>query len=137
MATKRTIKKAETMAAKAAAVTETPVTSVGASKEEAVKAETKKTETTKTTAAKKTTATKKTATRKPAAKTTQTNTDVYVQFLGREIKAKDVVENIKKIWTEEMGNKEADLNDLKVYVKLEENRAYYVFNGDVSGFVEL
>ena len=50
---------------------------------------------------------------------------------------KDVLENVKKIWTEEMGKKEKDLKDVKIYIKPEENAAYYVINGDVTGAVGL
>ena len=32
-----------------------------------------------------------------------------------------------------MGNKVKDLIDLKIYVKTEENAAYYVINNDVTG----
>ena len=36
-----------------------------------------------------------------------------------------------------MGKKEADLVDLKVYIKPEVNGAHYVINGDITGFIEL
>ena len=62
---------------------------------------------------------------------------MYVQFWGKEVYAKDVVESIKKIWTEEMGKKEEELTDLKVYIKPEDNGAHYVINGDVTGFLGL
>ena len=91
------------------------------------------------TTAKKTT--EKPATeKKPAARRTvkkEVNAEVYVQFLGKEVYAKDVLENVKKIWTEEMGKKEKDLKDVKIYIKPEENAAYYVINGDVTGAVGL
>ena len=67
----------------------------------------------------------------------ETNTEVYVQFWGKEVYARDVVAGIKKIWTDEMGKKEADLTDLKVYIKPEDNGAHYVINGEITGFVEL
>lgn len=71
--------------------------------------------------------------RKPA----ETTTSVYVQYLGKEIVCKDVVAAIKEIWTKEMGKKEAELLDLKVYIKPEDNGAYYVLNGDATGFISL
>ena len=91
------------------------------------------------TTAKKTTE-KPAAEKKPAARRTvkkEVNAEVYVQFLGKEVYAKDVLENVKKIWTEEMGKKEKDLKDVKIYIKPEENAAYYVINGDVTGAVGL
>ena len=84
---------------------------------------------------KKTTA--KRTTRKAAAKKAEATTEVFVQWLGKEIYAKDVVESIKKIWTEEMGRKESELEDLKVYIKPEDNGAHYVINGDITGFLGL
>lgn len=147
MATKTTTKKAEPKTttaskavekeapAKAAAKTATTAAATTAEKA-AEKAPAKK-----TAAAEKTTV-KKTAEKKPAARRTTKkaaalNTEVYVQFWGKEVYAKDVVESIKKIWTEEMGKKEEELTDLKVYIKPEDNGAHYVINGDVTGFLGL
>lgn len=87
----------------------------------------------------------KVAEKKPAVKKTVTkttaqkavNTEVYVQFWGKEIYAKDVVEMIKKVWTDEMGKKASELKDLKVYIKPEDNGAHYVINGEVTGFIGL
>ena len=60
-----------------------------------------------------------------------------MQYLGREIHAKDVLNNIKKIWTDDMDKKEKDLKDIKIYIKPKESKAYYVINGDISGSVWL
>lgn len=83
---------------------------------------------------------KKPAVKKAVTKTTAqkaVNTEVYVQFWGKEIYAKDVVEMIKKVWTDEMGKKASELKDLKVYIKPEDNGAHYVINGEVTGFIGL
>lgn len=111
---------------------------------EEVKTPAKKT-TRKRTAVKKTTeekttekkTTAKRTTRKAAAKKAEATTEVFVQWLGKEIYAKDVVDSIKKIWTEEMGKKESELEDLRVYIKPEDNGAHYVINGDITGFLGL
>lgn len=111
---------------------------------EEVKAPAKKT-TRKRTASRKTTeekttekkTTAKKTTRKAAAKKAEASTEVFVQWLGKEVYAKDVVDSIKKIWTEEMGRKESELEDLKVYIKPEDNGAHYVINGDITGFLGL
>ena len=106
------------------------------------KAETETTTTANTAAAPKTT-TRKTTTRKTTAKKTtarkaaKVSTEVYVQWLGKEVEAQNIIDSIKKIWTEEMGKKEADLKDLKIYIKPEDNGAHYVINGDITGFIEL
>ena len=78
---------------------------------------------------------KKPATRRTANK--QSAAQIYVQFLGREISAKDVLENVKNLWTSEMGRKEKDLKDVKVYIKPEENKAYFVINGNETGYIWL
>ena len=81
---------------------------------------------------------KKTAVRKTSSrKTVSLNTEVYVQWLGKEVSEKDIVDSIKKVWTEEMGKKEADLTDLKIYIKPEDNGAHYVINNDITGFIGL
>ena len=115
MATRTTTKKAElkTSTAKPATEKEAPA---------------KKTVTKKIT--EKAATVKKTAVRKTSSrKTVSLNTEVYVQWLGKE--------NIKKVWTEEMGKKESELVDLKIYIKPEDNGAHYVINGDITGFIEL
>ena len=110
-------------------------------KEAPAKTTVRKTRTTAKKTTEKPAAEKKPATeKKPAARRTvkkEVNAEVYVQFLGKEVYAKDVLENVKKIWTEEMGKKEKDLKDVKIYIKPEENAAYYVINGDVTGAVGL
>ena len=144
MARMVTTKKAETTA-KTASVKATPAKSVATA---SVETTTKETETAKVTAVKeekpveketaaKKPAAKKTTTRKTAAKKATVETEVFVQFWGKEVVVKDIVENIKKVWTEEMGKKEADMKDLKVYIKPEDNGAHYVINGDITGFVGL
>lgn len=152
MATKRTTKKAETTtAAKKTAAKEAPVKAASAAPVEEA-AEAAKTEAVKETAeetvvkkaakavAKKPAAAKKPATRKTAEKKAveSVNTEVYVQFMGREIASKDIVLAAKKAWTEATGKKESDIKELQVYIKLEENKAYYVVNGESEGlFIEL
>ena len=163
MATKRTTKKAETMAAKKAAKTVAEVKATAAaevkaepSKAEAVKTavvETVKaaTESVKETAkeAVKETAkapaktagkaeAKKPAVRRTAKKTAVAAEEIFIQYAGKEFTTKDVVANVKKAWTEMTGKKEEDIQDIKVYVKTEENKAYYVVNGEAEGhYVEL
>ena len=123
MATRTTTKKAElkTSTAKPATEKEAPA---------------KKTVTKKVT--EKAATVKKTAVRKTSSrKTVSLNTEVYVQWLGKEVSEKDIVDSIKRIWTEEMGKKEADLTDLKIYIKPEDNGAHYVINNDITGFISL
>ena len=144
MARKATTKKAETTAA----ITEAPVEAAVETKAE-VKAEVKEEAAPAAAekkaahkgAVKKATETVKTAAEKVAKATKKaiepTTSAVFVQYMGKEIVCKDVVAAVKEIWTKEMGNKESDLKDIKVYIKPEDNGAYYVLNGDITGFIGL
>jgi len=153
MATKRTTKKAETMAAKKAAKT---VAEVKATAAEEVKAEPSKAEVVKTAvvetvkaatesvketakeAVKETAKAKKPVVRRTAKKAAVAAEEIFIQYAGKEFTTKDVVANVKKAWTEMTGKKEEDIQDIKVYVKTEENKAYYVVNGEAEGhYVEL
>lgn len=155
MATKRTTKKAETMAAKKAAKTVAEVKATAAaevkaepSKAEAVKTATESVKETAKEAVKETAKApaktagkaeaKKPAVRRTAKKAAVAAEEIFIQYAGKEFTTKDVVANVKKAWTEMTGKKEEDIQDIKVYVKTEENKAYYVVNGEAEGhYVEL
>ena len=155
MATKRTTKKAETMAAKKAAKTVAEVKATAAaevkaepSKAEAVKAATESVKETAKEAVKETAKApaktagkaeaKNPAVRRTAKKAAVAAEEIFIQYAGKEFTTKDVVANVKKAWTEMTGKKEEDIQDIKVYVKTEENKAYYVVNGEAEGhYVEL
>ena len=68
---------------------------------------------------------KRTSTRKTAV-----NETVYLQYLGKEINKDD-------LWTNELKNKAGDLKSVTLYLKPEENMAYYVINDDVTGSIAL
>ena len=73
---------------------------------------------------------KKTATKKAEPKAT-----VVLQYGGREILAKDVLAEATKAFKK--GNRGVDIKTIKVYVKPEENAAYYVVNEDLGGKIDL
>ena len=75
---------------------------------------------------------KRTSTRKTAV-----NETVYLQYLGKEINKDDLVKQVKDIWTNELKNKAGDLKSVTLYLKPEENMAYYVINDDVTGSIAL
>ena len=146
MATRTTTKKAELKTSTAKPTTEKEAPAKTAAEPAKEDAATAKKNTEKTTARKtaaKKTAEKSASAKKPAVKrtaakkTASVNAEVYVQFWGKEVYAKDIVESVKKIWTDEMGKKESELKDLKVYIKPEDNGAHYVINGDITGFLGL
>lgn len=59
-------------------------------------------------------------------------TNVYVEFYGEQIKESALIDEAKKIWVES-GKKAADLKKIELYIKPEDDRVYFVFNGDVTG----
>ena len=139
----RTTKKAEpkTTTAKTAIEKEAPAkTAAEPAKADAATAKKNTEKTTARKTAAKKTAEKSASAKKPAVKrtaakkTASVNAEVYVQFWGKEVYAKDIVESVKKIWTDEMGKKESELKDLKVYIKPEDTGALYVINllGDIT-----
>ena len=128
MAVKKTVTKAakpavETKEVKAEETKTVKAEEAKAAKTTAKAAEAKTTETAKKAPAKKTTTTKK------AAVVTE---EVYLQYAGKEFSSADLTAKVKEIW-KEMGKKAADLKDIKVYVKPEENAAYYVINNEETG----
>ena len=71
---------------------------------------------------------KKPAGRKPAAKA-----NVFVQFAGKSFSQDELVKIAKDVWQYDMNMKVADFKSVEIYVKPEENMAYFVVNGDVPG----
>lgn len=77
---------------------------------------------------------KKAVKKRTARKTTAVDSNVYVQFFGKQIATKDVLDSCQADYK---NNNRAALKNIEVYVKPEENTAYYVVNGDVQGKVSL
>lgn len=91
----------------------------------------KKTETAKTEAS-EAEAPKKTAAKKTAAKkVSEPEMTVTIQFGGKNIVAKDVMDAAKKAYME--ANPDGEIKSMDIYVKPEENVAYYAVNGEGSG----
>ena len=63
-------------------------------------------------------------------------TSFYVEYAGKQVEEKVVIAKVKELWVAD-GNKIKDLKTLNLYVKPEENAAYYVINENVSGKIEL
>ena len=64
------------------------------------------------------------------------NANVMVKFNGQSVSTDLIVENIKKAF-EADGNQLSAIKDFQVYVKPEDNAAYYVINQDITGKVNL
>lgn len=80
------------------------------------------------------------ATKKTAAKSTvkkEPKRDFFVQWMGHSFSQNEIEKRIKKVWMKDFKKKAADLKEIKVYVKVEENAAYYVINGENEGRIDL
>ena len=130
MAVKKTVEKAAKPAVETEAVKAEATEAAAKTTEKA--AEAKTTETAKKAPAKKTTARKTPAKRTTTKKAAVVTEEVYLQYAGKEFSSADLTAKVKEIW-KEMGKKAADLKDIKVYVKPEENAAYYVINNEETG----
>ena len=104
-----------------------------------VKAEVKKEAVKKTPAAKKAPAAKKETVKKetvkkaPAAKKPVVKEEVNFQFSGKSYTSEDLIRITRDVWKYDLNGKEEDIQSIELYVKPEENTAYYVINGDVTG----
>ena len=56
--------------------------------------------------------------------------DVVVEFAGKQIIAKDVKDAVLKAYKK--ANKGVEIKTVEIYIKPEENAAYYVVNGDAK-----
>jgi hypothetical protein len=61
---------------------------------------------------------------------------VYVQFAGTEAEVSEVTEKVKAMYVSE-GHRASSIKSLQVYLKPEENAAYYVINQKTAGRVDL
>lgn len=84
-------------------------------------------------------ATKEAAAKTPAKRTTRSAVaeTVYLQYLGKEINKDDVLKQVKEIWTKQLKRKVGEMKSVTLYLKPEENKAYYVINDEVTGSVDL
>lgn len=61
--------------------------------------------------------------------------DMVIQFGAHEVSTAEISEKVKKDYLAAGGD--AEIKGLKIYVKPEDNKAYYVVNGETEGNVEL
>ena len=84
-------------------------------------------------AAKKETDKKETVKKAPAAKKPVVKEEVNFQFSGKSYTSEDLIRITRDVWKYDLNGKEEDVKSIELYVKPEENTAYYVINGDVTG----
>lgn len=87
------------------------------------------------------TKTEKKAVKKAAPKKTTkkaaTKVEYFLQFGGKEFTDKDIYQEVKNVWTKELKNKVGDMKSVQIYIKPEEEAAYYVINGETTGKIDL
>lgn len=76
------------------------------------------------------------AVKAPAKKTALKET-VLMQWYGKEVNKDDLMKQVKEIWTKQMKKKVGEMKTVTIYLKPEENMAYYVINEEVSGNIAL
>ena len=125
--------------AKKAATAKKPAAAKTAAKKPAAAKAAKKPAVTKTAA-------KRPATKKPAKKRSVESTISLVKKINfvlqcsakpEGISYNELVENAKNVWRYDMGGKISEIKNLELYVKTEESKVYYVFNGEKSGSFDL
>ena len=84
-------------------------------------------------AAKKETVKKETVKKAPAAKKPVVKEEVNFQFSGKSYTSEDLIRITRDVWKYDLNGKEEDVKSIELYVQPEENTAYYVINGDVTG----
>lgn len=67
---------------------------------------------------------------------TETLEQVYFQYAGTELSTQPVLEQVKQIWVAS-GQELSAIQTLNLYIKPEENVAYYVINDVETGKVDL
>ena len=86
--------------------------------------------------AKKTAAPKKAVAKKAAApaKKTAVSAEVMLQFAEKEYTQESLLKIAKDVWKYDLKGKASELTEIKLYVKPEESRVYYVLNGKDGSF---
>ena len=74
---------------------------------------------------------------KKTTKKTAAKVEYFLQFDGKEFSDKEIYQEIKNVWTKELKNKVGDMKSVQIYIKPEENAAYYVINGETTGKINL
>ena len=70
---------------------------------------------------------------KKAAKTVAAKATVFVQFAGKSFSQDELVKIAQDVWQYDMNMKAEDFKTVEIYVKPEDNTAYFVVNGEFPG----
>lgn len=81
------------------------------------------------------TAEKKTAPKAAAKKVVESV--LHIQYAGRSYSQEDLLKIARDVWKYDLKRKVGELESVEMYVKPEENKVYYVMNGEVSGCFDI
>jgi len=81
-------------------------------------------------------AAKKASTAKTETKTAPKKDEVFVQFAGEEFVVEEVMEKAKAAYVAE-GHRISAIKSVRLYIKPEERKAYYVINDKAAGSIDL
>ncbi len=62
--------------------------------------------------------------------------EITIEYGDKKITESDIVAAVKEIW-KSRGNRIADIAKLELFIKPEENAAYYVVNEEMQGRVDV
>lgn len=74
---------------------------------------------------------------KNAAKKEETKCSLQIQYAGKAYTLEELEKNVRAIWKEDLKQKAGDLQNIELYVKPEENKVYYVMNGEHKGSFDI
>ena len=74
--------------------------------------------------------------KKTAAKKVEKKDEVFVQFAGEEYAVAEVMEKAKAAYVAE-GHRASAVKSVRLYIKPEERKAYYVINEKAAGSIDL
>lgn len=79
---------------------------------------------------------KKTTAAKTEEKKVEKKDEVFVQFAGEEFVVEEVMDKAKAAYVAE-GHRASAIKSVRLYIKPEERKAYYVINDKAAGCIEL
>lgn len=74
---------------------------------------------------------------KAAAKKAVQTCALHIQYGGKAYSQEDLMKIAKDVWKYDLKRKAGELDSVELYVKPEENKVYYVMNGEFTGSFDI
>ena len=62
---------------------------------------------------------------------------IHIQIDGKDYTREQLLQSAKDIWVYDLGRKLSEFNSVELYLNVNESRAYYVINEDVTGSFDI